>query len=63
MKKMITTDTFEPTDGGTKWTNIVEYELRYSLLGKLADKANFHKALEKVFDYYVNKMKELIEKE
>jgi ribosome-associated toxin RatA of RatAB toxin-antitoxin module len=63
MKKMIMTDTFEPTDGGTKWTAIVEYELPYSLLGKLVDKLKFRKELEKSSDYYVNKTKELIEKE
>lgn len=63
MKKMLMTDTFEPADGGTKWTAIVEYELPYSLLGKLIDKLKFRKELEKSSDYYVNKMKELIEKE
>ncbi len=62
LKKMIMTDTFEPTDGGTRWTSIVEYELPYSLLGKLMDKLKFRKALEKSSDYYVNKTKELIEK-
>jgi len=63
MKKMIMTDTFEPADGGTKWTAIVEYELPYSLLGKLIDKLRFRKAMEKGSDYYVKKTKELIEKE
>ena len=63
MKKMLMTDTFEPTDGGTKWTNIMEYELPYSLLGKLIDKLKFRKDIEKGSDYYVNKTKELIEKE
>ena len=63
MKKMLMTDTFEPTDGGTRWTAIVEYELPYSLLGKLIDKLKFRKVMEKGSDYYVKKMKELIEKE
>ena len=63
MKKMLMTDTFEPADGGTKWTAIVEYELPYSLLGKLIDKLKFRKEIEKSSDYYVNKTKELIEKE
>jgi len=63
MKKMLMTDTFEPTDGGTKWTSILEYELPYSLLGKLIDKLKVHKELEKGSDYIVNKTKELIEKE
>jgi len=34
MKKLESRDWFEPTDGGTRWTNIVEYELPYSILGK-----------------------------
>ncbi len=62
MKKMLMTDTFEPTDGGTKWTSILEYELPYSLLGKLIDKLKVHKELEKGSDYIVKKTKELIEK-
>jgi len=63
MKKFLMTDLFEPADGGTKWTSIVEYELPYSLLGKLIDKLKVHKDIEKNSDYYVNKTKELIEKE
>ena len=63
MKKFLMTDLFEPTDGGTKWTTIVEYELPYSLLGKLIDKLKFRKDMEKSSDYYVKKTKELIEKE
>jgi len=63
MKKFDMFDMFEPTDGGTKWTAIVEYELPYSLLGKLIDKLKFRKAFEKGNDYYVKKTKELIEKE
>jgi len=63
LKKFLMTDLFEPTDGGTKWTSIVEYELPYSLLGKLIDKLKFRKDIEKSTDYYVKKTKELIEKE
>ncbi len=63
LKKFLMTDLFEPTDGGTKWTSIVEYELPYSLLGKLIDKLKFRKDIEKSSDYYVKKTKELIEKE
>ena len=63
LKKFESKDLFEPTDGGTKWTTIVEYELPYSLLGKLIDKLKFRKEMEKSFDYSVKKTKELIEKE
>jgi len=63
MKKFDMLDLFEPADGGTKWTSIVEYELPYSLLGKLVDKLKVRKDMEKGADYQVNKTKELIEKE
>jgi len=62
-KKVVMTDRFEPTDEGTKWTSIMEYELPYSLLGKLIDKLKASKEIEKGSDYYVKKTKELIEKE
>jgi len=63
LKKFELTDLFEPTKGGTKWTSITEYELPYSLLGKIIDKLKVHKAVEKRFDYSMNKTKELLEKE
>ena len=47
MKKFLATDTFEPTNGGTKWTNIVEYELPYSLLGKIIDNLKVRKDMKK----------------
>ena len=63
MKKLLMTDLFEPTDEGTKWTSIVEYELPYSLLGRLIDKLKVRRAMETGSDYYVKKTKELIENE
>ena len=63
MKKFDMLDTFETADGGTKWTSIVEYELPYSLLGKLIDKLKVQKDMEKGIDYSTKKTKELIEKE
>jgi len=62
-KKMLMTDTFEPTEGGTKWTAGIEYELPYSILGKIIDNLKFRKDIEKGHDYYMNNTKELIEKE
>jgi len=63
MKKFDMLDLFETADDGTKWTSIVEYELPYSLLGKLIDKLKVQKDMEKSSDYQMNKAKELIEKE
>jgi len=62
MKKLESRDWFEPTDGGTRWTNIVEYELPYSILGKILDKLRMRKIMEKGADYNVEKAKELLEK-
>jgi uncharacterized membrane protein len=62
LKKMETTDLFEPTEKGTKWTAIMEYELPYSLIGKVVDKLKARKDMEKAMDYMMKKTKELIEK-
>ena len=63
LKKLEATDLFEPTEKGTKWTLVLEYELPYSLLGKVVDKLKVRKDMEKSMDYSMKKMKELIEKE
>jgi len=62
LKKYEGTDLFEPTEKGTKLTTILEYELPYSLLGKIVDKLKVRKDIEKGMDYSAKKMKELIEK-
>ena len=63
MKKLESRDLFEPTDGGTRWTSTVEYELPYSILGKILDKLRMRKIMEEGADYNVEKAKELLEKE
>ena len=63
MKKLVMSDLFEPIDGGTKFTSMIEYELPYSLLGKLLDKLKIQKEIEKSHDYSTKKTKELLEKE
>ncbi len=62
LKKFNMLDTFEPSNGGTRWTSILEYELPYSLLGRLIDRLKVRKAIEKGADYHIQKTKELIEK-
>jgi ligand-binding SRPBCC domain-containing protein len=62
LKKLEATDLFEPTGKGTKLTTILEYELPYSLLGKVIDKLKVRKDLEKSVDYSMKKTKELTEK-
>lgn len=63
MKKFEHTDLFEPTERGTKLTSIMEYELPYSLLGKIIDKLKVRKDMEKIMDFSMKKTKELLEKE
>ena len=44
--KMTSTWTYEPTAKGTKVTYSQEYEVPYSILGKLVDKLKVHKDIE-----------------
>jgi ligand-binding SRPBCC domain-containing protein len=62
LKKLTMTHLFEPADGGTRFTWITEYELPYSLLGKVVDVLKVRKDMEKGTDYSMAKIKELIEK-
>lgn len=43
----ISTGTISPTDSGTEFTIAIDYELPYSILGKMIDKLRVHKAMEK----------------
>ena len=51
-----------PTETGTKVTIIMDYELPYSVLGKLIDKLRVHKAIDKSFDVAYEKLKDMLEK-
>jgi uncharacterized membrane protein len=51
-----------PTRGGTEVTYTTDYELPYSILGKIIDKLRLHKALEKAIETGLNKLKEMMEK-
>ncbi len=51
-----------PTKAGTKVTLVNDYELPYSILGKLIDKLRFHKAMEKSYDDGLKKLKDMMEK-
>jgi carbon monoxide dehydrogenase subunit G len=62
LKRLEHTDLLEPTERGTKLTTIIDYELPYSLLGKIIDKLKVHKEMEKSGDYSLKKTKELLEK-
>ena len=52
----------EPTETGTKTTTTFDYELPYSVLGKIIDKLRVHKALEKDSEQALQRMKDVAEK-
>jgi uncharacterized membrane protein len=51
-----------PTKDGTKVTIMMDYEMPYSVLGKLIDKLRFHKAFDKSIDVGLKKLKGMLEK-
>lgn len=54
--------TLSPTKGGTKVTITQDYELPYSVLGKLIDKLRVHKVLETSIEKALKKLKDTMEK-
>lgn len=56
------TNVFEATDKGTKVTATWDYELPYSILGKILDKLKFGKEIEAAFNKGWQKTKEILEK-
>ena len=59
--KMTSTWTYEPTAKGTKVIYAQEYEVPYSILGKLVDKLKVHKDIEKNNTTILERMKKAIE--
>jgi uncharacterized membrane protein len=53
--------TLNPAKTGTQVTVAVDYQLPYSVLGKMLDKLKFHRAFEKSFETSLKKLKELVE--
>ena len=53
--------TLEPTAKGTKLTTSMDYELPYSLLGKLVDKVRVSKFIEKNMDQMLENIKKALE--
>ena len=51
-----------PTKAGTKVTIFADYELPYSVLGKLFNKVAFHRTMEKSFEVGLKKLKDMMEK-
>jgi uncharacterized membrane protein len=58
---MIFTVNLAPTKEGTKATFAADYELPYSILGKIIDKLRVHKAMEKDGENALRKLKGMAE--
>jgi uncharacterized membrane protein len=54
--------TLTPTKDGTKVTQVIDYELPYSVLGKLIDKLRVRKAIDKSYDAAMQRLKDMAEK-
>jgi carbon monoxide dehydrogenase subunit G len=52
---------YEPTAKGTKLTKTTEYELPYSILGKIIDKIRVHKDIEKMDQKLLMDLKKALE--
>ena len=59
---IIFSGTFTPTENGTKVTFTQDYELPYSILGRIIDKLRVHKASEKDSENALKKLKAMAEK-
>jgi uncharacterized membrane protein len=58
---MIFTAALDPTEAGTKMTFAADYEMPYSILGKIIDKLRVHKAMEKDNENALKKLKVMAE--
>jgi len=58
----ILTTTLTPTKNGTKITITQDYELPYSILGKIIDKLAVHRAMQKETEGALKKLKAMAEK-
>ena len=61
--KFIGVRTLEPTAKGTKFTSSMDYQLPYSILGRVVDKLRVRKDMEKSMDRTLASMKKAIEAE
>jgi hypothetical protein len=61
MKKLVMTDLYEATDTGTRISTTWDYELPYSVLGRIMDKIKFRKDIEEAARAGWQKAKEILE--
>ena len=56
------TTTLKPTEAGTEINLVIDYELPYSILGKIIDRLMVGKEMEKGFERALEKLKNILEK-
>jgi len=61
-QNIIGTFTLKPTEAGTEMTCVMDYELPWSILGKILDKLFVQRALEKDTERSLEKLKSILEK-
>ena len=54
-------NSLSPVKGAVKVTLMMDYDLPYSLLGKMIDKLRFHKAVDKSYETGLKKLKAMAE--
>lgn len=54
--------TLKPMEAGTKVTMVINYELPYSVLGKIIDRLKGRKAMEKGLETALENLKNIVEK-
>jgi len=59
---VLVTYILEPVEDGTKFTYVVEYEMPWSILGKILEKLFFRRQLEKVWERSLENLKSILEK-
>ena len=55
--------TLKPTEAGTELTLLIDYDLPYSILGKIIDRLLVSRDMEQGFDNGLKKLKDTIEKQ
>jgi len=56
------TTTLKPTETGTKVTMVINYELPYSILGKIIDRLKARKSMDKGLERALENLKSMVEK-
>ena len=59
---VMVTYNLEPIEDGTKFTYAVDYEMPWSILGKIIEKTYYHRHMEKEYERSLKNFKSILEK-